>query len=349
MASNTLAISKGVARFAKSFSKKPILTSPIERIQQAEDGTCTVHESGQEAFHALADEIVEGLPEEAQEVHQEAEDTGEDAASAPGAGEGAAARGSAAVCGLVLFAADGTLVDGIALLGKLASVIILSIDGLTDGPGVAQGGDGLGFGLAAEGAGQKPGTGEGAGGRGGAGLGPGVGAGGIRAGGGVRVLSGAVHQVVDGIIVGNGVPGGIVCLGNGDVFVAVSNRRCRAAAQGEGITAVLVVVGPVCDRVGLASGGVVVGVVRLVDNGVALDLGDLAVVADDSVVAGDGGGAGINVVGGGYGGSTFLVKGGDLINGRRITHRKKRHNFVNITPIIKKIIVVKMTRKIKIR
>jgi len=103
------------------------------------------------------------------------------------------------------------------------------------------------------------------------------------------VGAGAVHKVVN-VIDG-------VALFDGDILVAVGDGGGCAAAQGEGVGAVLVVVGPVLNGIRLASGGVVVGVVGLVDDGVALDLGNLAVVADDPVIAGDGGGTGAYVVG----------------------------------------------------
>ena len=83
----------------RGFQKIPLLCTPIKGVEQTENITGAVHESGQEAFHALPHKVLEGVPEEAQEIYQEAENTGEYAARASRAWGGASAtRGSAAVC-----------------------------------------------------------------------------------------------------------------------------------------------------------------------------------------------------------------------------------------------------------
>ncbi len=178
---------------------------------------------------------------------------------------------------------DAALEDGIALLDELPGIVVLGGHGLLDLPIMAGGGDSLGLCLIAKGAGQEPGAGNGTGGGGGAGLGPGVVAGGRGVGAGI------LYQVVD--IIGG------VTLNDSNVLVAVSNGRGGAVVQGEVISTGGVVVLPIGDVAGGVGDGIIDGVVRLVDDSVPLDFGNFAVVTDDAVVAGDGRGAGVDVVG----------------------------------------------------
>lgn len=138
---------------------------------------------------------------------------------------------------------SGVLVD------KLACIVVLSGDRLLDLPVVAQGGEGFRFCLLALRAGQCDLAGKGAGGVCAAGLLPIVLTG--RGDG-----AGAVDQVVDCIVVGDGVPFGDGGFLNGDVFVSIGDGCCIAGFQGHLVTAVRVVIAPVYDRDGLACCGV---------------------------------------------------------------------------------------------
>ena len=117
-------------------------------------------------------------------------------------------------------------------------------------------------------------------------------------GGGGRGVPGAVYDVVDGVVVDGGAALHHVIFGDGDILITVFHAYLVPGVQGDVVDAAIVVVGPVCDGLGLARGGVVVGVVGFVDDLVVVgDGGDLAVVAHDAVVAAcDGRGAGINIV-----------------------------------------------------
>ena len=171
--------------------------------------------------------------------------------------------------------------DGVALLGECAVFIVLGGDILFDGPGVAGGWEGFGFGLVTEGAGQEFLAGYGAGGRGGAGFDPGVGAlaGGVAAG----------DHVIDVV--------SIAALDDGNVLVSVGDGYCIAGFKRYLVRAVLIIIRPVGHGGGLAGGGVEELVSGLVhDAGVVGYLGNLAVVADYAIVAGNAGGAGIYVV-----------------------------------------------------
>lgn len=126
-------------------------------------------------MHAGLGEILEGFEKEAQEVQEEAENAGEYAV-AGSVGVRRVDRGACPGSGFVLLFTAGTFIDGIALLDKLACIVIFRSDSLLNLPVMAQGGDGLLFRLLALGAGQELGAGEGAGGGGGAGFGPLMGA-----------------------------------------------------------------------------------------------------------------------------------------------------------------------------
>lgn len=104
----------------------------------------------------------------------------------------------------------------------------------------------------------------------------------------------AVYDVVDGVVVDDGVAFVDGVLRDGDILIAVLHAYLIPGVQGDVVNAAIVVVGPIGDGLGLARGGVVVGVVGFVDDLVVVgDSGNLAVVADDAVVAAvDGGGAG---------------------------------------------------------
>ena len=83
------------------------------------------------------------------------------------------------------------------------------------------------MGLLAFGAGQELGAGEDAGGGGGAGLGPGV-----FTGGGRGLGAGAVDEIVDGVVVSDGIPGLVDGgLRDGDILVAVGDGGGLAAVQ----------------------------------------------------------------------------------------------------------------------
>lgn len=123
-------------------------------------------------------------------------------------------------------------------------------DGLLDLPVVAQGGEGFRFCLLALRAGQCDLAGKGAGGVCAAGLLPIVLTG--RGDG-----AGAVDQVVDRVVVCDGVPFGGGNLGDGDIFVSVCNGGGVTGFQGYFITAVRVVVAPIYNGDGLARGRVV--------------------------------------------------------------------------------------------
>jgi len=184
--------------------------------------------------------------------------------------------------------------DGIALLGELACVVVLGGNGLLYLPVVAQGGDRFGFGLAAKGTDISKRTGEGAGGDDGVTFLPVVGAVCGR-------LAGAVHQIINRVIVGDGITGGGCIFHDGNIFVAVGDSRRVAALQSDLIGAVGVVIAPIDNRDRGAGGGVIIGVVRFVDDGrIILDLGDFIVVAYDAIIAacdtGGAGGGGVGVV-----------------------------------------------------
>jgi len=125
---------------------------------------------------------------------------------------GAAGR-KGAVFAFVLFVACAALEDSVALLCELAGVIILGGDSLLYLPVMAQGGDSLGFRLRAEGAGIGKRAGERAGGDGGVTFLPVVG---TVCGG----LAGAVDQVIDGVVVGDGIAGNGGILRDGNILVA---------------------------------------------------------------------------------------------------------------------------------
>ena len=141
-------------------------------------------------------------------------------------------------------------------------------------------------------AGRELGAGDGAGGGGGVGFGTGVVTGG-------RCGTGTVDQVINRVVICDGVPFGGGNLGDSDIFVSVYNGSRIAGFQGYFITAVRVVIAPIYDRDCLARGGIVEGVVCLVDDGaVVFYFGDLSVVPYDAVVsAGDRGGAGVDIIG----------------------------------------------------
>lgn len=82
-----------------------------------------------------------------------------------GTAAGAAGRDSA-VLGFVLLMTGRALKDGIALLDKLAGIVILRGDGLLDLPVMAQSGDSFSFRLLAFRADGDSGTGTGTGGKG---------------------------------------------------------------------------------------------------------------------------------------------------------------------------------------
>ena len=125
--------------------------------------------------------------------------------------------------------AKGALEDGVALLDKLACIVILRGNRPLDLPVMAQGGEGFRFRLLALRADIGGGAGEGAGG-----------------GSGVSRLSivftgrstGSVDQVVDRVVVGDGVPFGGGDLRYGDVFVSVGDGCRIAGFQGHLVTAV---------------------------------------------------------------------------------------------------------------
>ena len=88
-----------------------------------------------------------------------------------------------------------------------------------------------------------------------------------------------------------------VALFDGDVFVAVGDGLGGAVIESDGVCTGGVVIAPIGDVAGRAGDGVPDGVIRFVDDGIALYLGNLAVVADDPVIAaGDTRGAGVDVV-----------------------------------------------------
>ena len=92
---------------------------------------------------------------------------------------------------------------------------------------------------------------------------------------------------------------------DGDILVPIGDGGGFPAFKSEGIGAVRIVIGPICDRGGLAGGGVVVSIVGFVhDGGVIFYFCDLTVVSYDAVVSAfDGRGAGhhaiVNIVQGG--------------------------------------------------
>ena len=106
---------------------------------------------------------------------------------------GAAAGRNGAVGGFILFMAAGALEDGVALLDKLARIVVFRGDGLLDLPVMAQGGKGVLFGLLAFGAGGELGAGDGTGGRSGVGFLPVVVAGG-------SCRAGTVDQVINRVV-----------------------------------------------------------------------------------------------------------------------------------------------------
>ena len=164
--------------------------------------------------------------------------------------------------------------------------------GLQPGVGAAQGGDRNSLDLSAAGAGAGGGAGDGTGCGGGIGFGPGVITGGSDG-------AGAVYQIVDGIVVCDGVPFGGGNLGDGDIFVSVCNGSRIAGFQDYLVAPVRVVVAPIYNGDGGACCRVVEGVVCFVDySGIIFYFCDLAVVSDYAVVsASDGGWAGVDVVG----------------------------------------------------
>ena len=204
----------------------------------------------------------------------------------------------------------GALEDGVALLDKLACIVVFRGDGLLDLPIVAQGGKGVLFRLLAFGAGGELGTGDGTGGRGGVGFLPVVDAGG-------SCRAGTVDQVINRVVVCDGVPFGGGNLGDGDIFISVCNGGGVTGFQGYFVAPVRVVVAPVYNGDGGACCRVVEGVVCFVDySGIIFYFGDLAVVSDYAVVsASDGGWAGGGVVGvGGYGGNRgYSINRGDTL------------------------------------
>lgn len=137
--------------------------------------------------------------------------------------------------------AAGALEDGIALLDKLSFLVVLGGDGLLDLPVVAQGGKGLLFGLLAFGAGGELRAGDGTGGRSGVGFLPVVNAGG-------SCRAGTVDQVINRVVVCDGVPFGGGNLGDGDIFVSICNGGGVTGFQGYFVGAVRIVVAPIYNR-----------------------------------------------------------------------------------------------------
>ena len=111
--------------------------------------------------------------------------------------------------------------------------------------------------------------------------------------------TGTVDQVINRVVVCDGVPFGGGNLGDGDIFVSVCNGCSIAGFQGYFIGAVRVVLAPIYNGDGLARGRVVEGVVCFVDDGgIIFHFRDLAVVSDYAIAAAsDGGWAGVDVVG----------------------------------------------------
>lgn len=179
------------------------------------------------------------------------------------------------------------LIDGIALLEELAIFIILCLYGLLDLPLMTQGRKLSGALLAALGAGLSFKTGDGAGG--------------VDCFTGLPVMrsafragisrSGAFYDVIDVIC--------SVTLLNGYVLVAVGDGDRIAALKSQMIGAIGIVIEPIGDGTGGAGGGVIIVVGSLIEDLIALDLGQLTVVANDTDVAGEGGGTGGHAADGG--------------------------------------------------
>lgn len=124
------------------------------------------------------------------------------------------------------------------MLDELAGIIVLGGDGLFHLPIMAQGGDGLAFGLLALGAGQEPGAGERAGGGSRTGFLP------VMDTGGGRIFrAGAFYDIVDVI--------DRIALLDGDILIPIGDGGGFPAFKSEGIGAVRIVIGPICDRLSL--------------------------------------------------------------------------------------------------
>ena len=128
----------------------------------------------------------------------------------------------------------------------------------------------------------------------------------------------AVDQVINRVVVCDGVPFGGGNLGDGDIFVSVCNGSRIAGFQDYLVAPVRVVISPVCDGDGDARCRVVEGVVGFVDDGgIIFYFRKLAIVAYYTVVAAcDGGRAGgdiINITGEGGDGS-YLINRQDKLD-----------------------------------
>ena len=125
------------------------------------------------------------------------------------------------------------------------------------------------------------------------------------------------------MVVCDGVPFGGGNLGDGDIFVSVCNGGGVPGFQGYFVGAVRIVVAPIYNGDGGACCRVVEGVVCFVDDGaIVFYLGDLTVVSYYAVVsAGDGGRAGVDVVGIA---DTGRIEGSYFINGRIHLNRIKK-------------------------
>ena len=202
----------------------------VHQLFKAFDKVCNqVNQAAQNDVNGGAQKVQEGLDGSSQELAQLVPD-GFLVLSA-WVRAGATAGGNGAVGGFILFMTAGALEDGVALLDKLACIVVFRSDGLLDLPIVAQGGNGVLFRLLAFRAGRELGAGDGAGCGGGIGFGPDVITGGSDG-------AGAVYQIVDGIVVCDGVPFGGGNLGDGDIFISICDGGSIAGFQGYFVTAV---------------------------------------------------------------------------------------------------------------
>lgn len=99
----------------KMFKEAHMSRTPIKGIQKAEDVACPVLQGVQERFHAGLGEVPEGLPEEAEEVQEKAEDAGEHTLTGSVRVRGVY-RGACPGGGFILLMTAGALIDGVALL-----------------------------------------------------------------------------------------------------------------------------------------------------------------------------------------------------------------------------------------
>ena len=143
---------------------------------------------------------------------------------------------------------------------------------------------------------------------------------------GGRCGTGAVDQVINRVVICDGVPFGGGNLGDSDIFVSVCNGSRIAGFQGYLVAPVRVVVAPIYNGDGGACCRVVVGVVCFVDDsGVVFHFRDLAVVSYYAVVAASNGG---RTGGGAVGVTGERSDGGYFVDGRDTLNKSKSRRTI---------------------